>query len=108
VQFPERRIWAEVIEGGPPEPLDGCFVHATPSGELRVLGVFGLHPERMGFTVVETSGPRPPALRRAGGGAPYDPVLPGGAAAGLHSLDGAEELLELGWRSTAGVVQWTL
>ena len=34
-------------------------------------------------------------------------ILPGGAAAGLYSLVGAEELLELGWRACAGVMQWT-
>src|SRR5918992_2114518 len=52
-QLPERRVWAEVVPGEPPEPLDGCFVHATAEEHLRVLGVFGLRPERMGFSVVE-------------------------------------------------------
>lgn len=105
--FPERRIWAEVLAGQAPEPLDGCFVHPVPSGELRVLGVFGLHPERMGFSVVETVGPRPDALAREDGTPLFSPTLPGGAAARLYSLTGGEELLELGWRTTAGAVQWT-
>jgi hypothetical protein len=59
VQFPERRIWAQAVTGVPPEPLDGCFVHASPDGtSLRVLGVFGVHRERAGFTVVEVAGNR--------------------------------------------------
>ncbi len=106
-QFPERRIWARVIGNEPAEPLDGCFVHATRAGELRVLGIFGLHPERMGFSVVEAEGPRLSALAREDGSPLFSPTLPGGAAARLYSLAGGEELLELGWRTAAGAVQWT-
>lgn len=106
IQMPERRVWAETVPGCPPEPLDGCFVHtslrhATGSGELRVLGIFGIRPDREGFTVVETAGPRPEALARDDGTPLFAPVLPGGAAAGLFSIIGTEELLELGWRSRA-------
>jgi hypothetical protein len=100
VQLPERRIWAEAVAGVPPEPLDGCFVHASPEGtSLRVLGVFGLHRERAGFTVVEVAGPRPVALIRPDGSQLFSPTLPGGAAARLFSLAGGEEMLELGWRT---------
>jgi hypothetical protein len=60
--------------------------------------VFGLQPERAGFTVVEVSGSRPVGLARADGSALFSPTLPGGVAARLFSLVGAEELLELGWR----------
>ena len=99
IQLPERRIWAETVAGAPHEPLDGCFVHASPdSGELSVLGVFGLHPDRPGFTVVEAAGPRAPHLARPDGSALFAPLLAGGGAAGLHSLAGGEELLELGYR----------
>jgi hypothetical protein len=99
VQFPERRIWAETVTGVPPEPLDGCFVHAGPDERsLRVLGVFGLQRERSGFTVVEVAGPRLVALVRPDGSALFSSTLPGGTAAGLYSLAGGEELLELGWR----------
>lgn len=100
LQVPERRIWAEVIPGRAPEPLDGCFVQASlDSTSLRVLGVFGLHPEREGFSVVEASGPRAVDLARRDGSPLFAPVLPGGSAARLFSLVGEEELLELGWRS---------
>jgi hypothetical protein len=98
-KIPQHRIWAEVVPGHPPEPLDGCFVHSTPDGvALRVLGVFGIHPEREGFSVVEAVGPRPVALVRADGTELFSPTLTGGKAAGLFSITGEEELLDLGWR----------
>jgi hypothetical protein len=100
VQLPERRIWAQAVNGEAPEPLDGCFVHASPEGtSLRVLGVLGVYPERAGFTVVEVAGTRPVALARPDGSRLFSPTLPGGAAARLFSLVGGEELLELGWRT---------
>ena len=100
-QLPVRRIWAQVVGGQPPEPLDGCFVHSADA-TLRVLGVFGIHPERAGFSVVEVGGPRPAQLRRQDGTSLFSPSLPGGAMAGLFSLVGEEELLELGWRTQLG------
>jgi hypothetical protein len=105
VQLPERRIWAESLAGTPPEPLDGCFVHSLPGGQaLRTLGVFGLQPERSGFTVVEVTGSRPVDLVRPDGSVLFSPTLPGGVAARLFSLLGGEELLELGWRTRALLV----
>jgi hypothetical protein len=78
------------------EPLDGCFVHSTSGGALRVLGIFGLRPERLGFTAVEATGPRPEALARPDGTALFASTL---GAERLHSITGGEELLELGWRT---------
>ena len=105
-QVPQHRIWAEVIPGLPPEPLDGCFVHSTPAGAaLRVLGVFGIHPEREGFSVVEATGARPLALVRADGTELFSPMLTGGKAAGLFSIAGEEELLDLGWRTSTLAAQ---
>jgi hypothetical protein len=112
VQFPERRVWAPVIAGQSHEPLEGIFQHAAPEpGVRRVLGVFGMHPERLGFSVVEVTGFRPPALSRMDGTPLFSPTLPGAAAAGLFSIAGEEELLELGWRASdveapAGAVSW--
>jgi hypothetical protein len=99
-QMPERRVWASVVEGEPPEPLDGCFVSRVPTADLRVLAIFGLRPDRAGFSAVEVGGPRPGRLARADGSALFAPTLAGGKAAGLHSITGEEELLELGWRTT--------
>src|SRR5512138_1068011 len=98
-QLLDRQVWARVIEEDAAEPMDGCFVHTTVGGELRVLGIFGLRPDREGFSAVETAGPRPVALARPDGSRLFAPVLAGGDAAGLFSLVGAEELLELGWRT---------
>jgi hypothetical protein len=112
VQFPERMIWASVIESQPPEPLDGVFVSRTLGGDLRVLGIFGLRPERAGFSAVEATGSRVEGLRREDGSPLFDPTLSGGATAGLRSIVG-EELLELGWRTQgllagapSGGVRW--
>jgi hypothetical protein len=98
-QFPERMIWARVIEDDAPEPLDGVFVSRDPLGLLRVLGIFGLRPDRPGFSAVEATGPRAARLTREDGTALFAPTLPGAAAAGLRSITGEEELLELGWRT---------
>lgn len=100
-QLAELRVWAEVVEKHPFEPLDGCFVHTAPGGELRVLGVFGIQPERQGFSVVEAIGRRPLALARVDGKPLFAPLLEGGSDAGLYSIAGEEELLELGWRTRA-------
>ena len=89
-----------MVDDLPAEPMDGCFVH-TSGAQLRVLGIFGLRPEREGFSAVETAGPRPLALERPDGTRLFSPVLAGGQAAGLYSLVGGEELLELGWRTRA-------
>ena len=98
-EFPEHRVWAEVIQGEPHEPLDGCFIHLAAPDEARILGVFGLRPERLGFSAVEVAGARPAALARLDGTPLFAPAMAGGAAARLYSLVGAEELLELGWRT---------
>ena len=99
IQLPERRVWAQVIPGDPPEPLDGWFQHYAPGpGLLRVLGIFGIHPDRPGFSVVEVSGQEPVGLTRPDGTPVFSSTLSGGAAAGLFSVAGEEELLELGWR----------
>jgi hypothetical protein len=88
LQVPERLVWASLAPDAPAEPLDGCFVHSVSPGGLRVLGIFGMHPGRMGFSVVEAVGAPAPALVRPDGSAPFSPVLAGGAAAGIHSLVG--------------------
>lgn len=100
LQLPERRVWAQALEDAAHEPLDGIFVHRAPGGDLRVLGVLGVHADREGFTVVEAIGTHSAEATRTES-APFSSVLPGGAAAGLYSIAGANELVELGWRSQA-------
>lgn len=95
-QFLGRQIWARVIDEEAAEPLDGCFVHSISGDSLRVLGIFGLRPERVGFTAVETIGPRPGVGARPDGSPLFSSTL---AAGQLHSLVESDELLELGWRT---------
>ena len=99
IQFPERTIWAQVNEGQPHEPLDGVFVTPGNPDDFRVLGIFGMHPDRVGFSVAEVRGGRLAPGRRVDGTPLFAPVLPGGAAAGLYSVDGPAELVELGARA---------
>jgi hypothetical protein len=99
-QLPEYRLWAQVVSGETPEPLDGFFHYSEPASRShRILGVFGIHAERPGFSVVEVAGPRPQRLVRQDGSPLFSSTLPGGSAAGLYSIVGEEELLELGARS---------
>lgn len=101
IQFPERLIWACLTTPGPWEPLDGCFVHTLSDGTLRVLGVFGLHPSREGFTVAEAQA-RPGQVAARRDGTPlFAPTLDGGASAGLHAVVETEELVELAARALA-------
>jgi len=99
LQLPPLRVWGVPIPSAPPEPLDGWFALRVENGTLEALAIFGLHPGREGFTAVEVTGARPGnRLVRPDGSALFSPTLAGGAAAGLASVDGEEELLELAWR----------
>lgn len=97
LQLPVQRVWGEPLAGRPPEPLDGWFA-TFGGGGVRALAVFGLHPAREGFTAVQVAGRRPGQLIRPDRTPPFSSRLEGGPAAGLHSIAGAEELLELAYR----------
>ena len=97
VRIPPRRVWASPLEGQTPEPLDG-WIAARHGDLLRLVALFGVRPERDGATVVAAEGTAPVDLTRADGTPLFSPVLPGGQAAGLYSIVGTEELLELAWR----------
>ncbi len=105
VQLPERRLWAAVVAGASHEPVDGCFLGMEPNGELTVLAALGIRADRPGLSVAEVAGPRPPSPARPDGSALFAPAMAGGAPAGLASLTGAEELLELGWRLWAAAAE---
>lgn len=98
VQFPPLRIWGAPGEGLAHEPFDGCFV-VRRQDRLAVVGILGAHPDRDGFTVVAVEGARPGGLSRPDGSPLFGPAMEGGGEAGLHSVTGMEELLELGWRA---------
>ena len=98
IQVPDRLVWAQVVPGNPPEPLDGMFL--CPLGDaVRLVAIFGLHPARGAMSVVEVTGTRQDNLERQDGSPLFSPLLAGGDRARVHSLAGAEELLELGWRT---------
>ena len=64
---PPRAYYAQLLEPpgvGPGDRgrrgrADGRMLRPAAGGELRVLGIFGLRPDRDGFSAVETAGPRP-------------------------------------------------
>lgn len=101
IQLPERLFWAELVPGAPHEPLDGFFIHETAPSGIAVLAVFGFHPAREGFSVASARGAGPGLAARPGGGTLFAPVMSSGAEAGLHSLVGEAELLELAMRARA-------
>jgi hypothetical protein len=107
LQLPELRVWGAPNESSPPEPLDGMFVNESASGggEIAVLAIFGMRPDRPGFSAVGLEGRADPddatageieiAAARDDGSAPFGPKLAGGTAAGLYSVANAGELLLL-------------
>jgi len=99
IQFPARMVWAELAEGQPHEPLDGLFVHSPAANRWQVMGIFGLHPDRAGFSVVTASGARLARLEREDGSPVFASVLPGGATAEIYSVVGPEEMIELAARA---------
>jgi hypothetical protein len=112
LQLPELRVWGVTTPGGLPEPLDGVFVSETSApGGIAVLGIFGMRPDRAGFSAVGVEGHADiddpvgteieVAAARDDGSAAFGPTLAGGAQAGLYSLANAGELLLLTCRLLA-------
>lgn len=106
LQLPELRVWGSPSADAPPEPLDGMFVSAGAApGAARVLAIFGMRPDRPGFSAVGIDGRADSddpgsneievAAARDDGSAPFGPLLAGGSAAGLYSVANAGELLLL-------------
>lgn len=94
LQFPRQLIWGRLDEGEPHQPLDGCFVsHATRA--LRVLGVFGLHPDRQGFSVAEAGYRAGVEHEEALAADAFTPRMAGGSQAGLYSVAEPGELIAL-------------
>ena len=99
LQLPSHLYWAQLEPDEPHEPLDGFFVHRWRDG-IRVLAIFGLHPERPGLSVAEVEGPAPALGATRPDGTPrYAPLMEGGAGAGLRSVADGEELLALAWHA---------
>ena len=105
LQLPELRVWGTPTADGQAEPLDGMFVTGwLPSG-VAVLAIFGLRPDRPGFSAVGLEGRADSdeagaseieiAAARDDGSPAFGPTLAGGSAAGLHSIANPGELLLL-------------
>ena len=114
LQLPELRVWGSPHEATPPEPLDGMFVSETGTpGEISVLAIFGMRPDRPGFSAVGLEGRADPddpsdneieiAAARDDGSPAFGPKLAGGSAAGLYSVANAGELLLLTCRLLAAL-----
>lgn len=106
LQLPELRVWGVPSPETPPEPLDGMFVSdAGAPGAVAVLAIFGMRPDRPGFSAVGIEGRADsddPAIHeievaaaRDDGSPAFGPMLAGGSAAGLYSVANAGELLLL-------------
>ncbi len=106
LQLPELRVWGAANPTSPPEPLDGLFVSAgTETSTIAVLAIFGMRPDRPGFSAVGLEG-RADAddpdgneieigATRDDGSDAFAPTLAGGTSAGLYSVANAGELLLL-------------
>lgn len=112
LQLPELRVWGSPNDASPPEPLDGMFVSRTErEGTVDVLAIFGMRPDRPGFSAVGLEGRADPddptaneieiASTRDDGSPAFGPRLAGGTAAGLYSVANAGELLLLTTRLLA-------
>lgn len=112
LQLPAGKVWRPAAADSTPEPLDGVFVTETArSSEVAILGIFGMHRGRPGFSAVaveahvDDAAPRPHevevAAARPDGTATFSAVLQGGASAGLHSVLTGGELVLLTCRLLA-------
>lgn len=98
LQLPASWVWARSGDGGPHEPLDGCFLAADARGdEIVVIAVLGLRAERGGFTQVtlHASPADFVAAAEERRDPPFGPLMDGGGAAGVRSVATAGELLLL-------------
>jgi hypothetical protein len=98
IQVAPRVIWAQLEEAGAFEPLDGWFAVAEGANR-RLVGCFGVHPDRPGLSVMSVDEPPPLAPRRGDGTPLFSPTMPGGEAAGLHAISGPGELALLADRA---------
>jgi hypothetical protein len=105
LQLPELRVWGTPTPEGHAEPLDGMFVTEWLPAGVAVLAIFGMRPDRPGFSAVGLEGRADTddagvneieiAAAREDGSPPFGPTLAGGSAAGLHSIANPGELLLL-------------
>lgn len=98
LMFPQHRVWAQIAEEQPHEPLDGIFYVPSGDGQLiTLLAVLGLRADRPGFSQISVTSPgsevlrtHPDALARG-----FAPTMTGGDQAAFRSVTSEVELVEL-------------
>jgi len=101
LQLPQHLFWADGPGSGAPESLDGAFWTASESGELHVLTVSGLRPDRPGFAALalpEAPLADAPLWMNAhvrDSEEDFASSLPGGDLDRLYAVETAGELLKL-------------
>jgi hypothetical protein len=101
LQLPQHLFWVEGSETGAPESLDGLFWTDSGTGDLHVLAVVGVRPDRGGFgTMALPEAPLADAqiwmaahVRKPG--EDFASSLPGGDLDRLYAVETAGELLKL-------------
>lgn len=96
-ELPKNLFWAAVMEGAPPEPVEGLFTELGSAGTVagaRVLAVLGIRPDRPGFSVVQVAG-RLDEARQFADAESFRSEIPGAELAGLYSVRHRSELLML-------------
>lgn len=111
LQFPVHRVWIAGEDGDPPESLDGFFWTRTSGNTLSLLFVSGILRDRPGLSVFELP-PLPLAEAGAWARGPargedpaldFTSTLPGGAEAGMISIETGAEALKLVARILRGM-----
>jgi hypothetical protein len=105
LQMPHGLLWGQLGEGEPHQPLDGCFVAWGPGSRVQTLGVFGFHPDRSGFGVVEAGGVVDRLQPLPATPPPFTPAMDGGQQAGLYSVNHSGELVHLALLTAGRVTQ---
>ncbi|MEN8375978.1 MAG: hypothetical protein ABFS34_11060 [Gemmatimonadota bacterium] len=104
--LPSTLLWARLEPSATPEPVNGFF-WAAPAGELQVLLVTGMRPDRGGFGTLDAraefgaDGFAEDFEPRPGDGPAFGNILPGGELDGLLSVVTRGEALTLAARALA-------
>ncbi len=101
LQLPQHLFWADGLEEDAPESLDGAFWTASDSGDLHVLTVSGLRPDRPGFAALAlpeaplADAPLWMSAQVRDSQEDYRSSLPGADLDRLYAVETAGELLKL-------------
>ncbi|UCF20086.1 MAG: hypothetical protein JSU87_01365 [Gemmatimonadota bacterium] len=97
LELPKNLFWAGIVGDAPPEPVEGIFLKLDPedpAGEVRLLLVLGMRPQRYGFSAAGLAADLGRA-RDLDEPAAFRSDLPGADLAKLYSLSRNSEGLLL-------------